>query len=78
LDPSGEIGRMYAAKTTPHMFLISPTGTKLYDGAIDSNSSGRQNAGEVVNYVRQAYSEAISGQPISVPKSQPYGCSVKY
>ena len=26
LDERGEIGRLYAAKTTPHMYLINPTG----------------------------------------------------
>lgn len=78
LDPTGVIGRLYAAKTTPHMFLISPTGEKLYDGAIDNNRNGNLPADQVVNYVRQAFTQASSGQRVSVPTSQPYGCSVKY
>ena len=39
LDVSGEIGKLYDAKTTPHMFVIDPEGTLVYAGAIDSNKS---------------------------------------
>ena len=35
LDSSGQLGHLYGAKTTPHMFVISPEGVLLYDGAID-------------------------------------------
>ncbi len=70
LDPSGEIGRLYGAKTTPHMFVLSPEGKVLYAGAIDDRGQ--------VNYVDQALQQARSGQPIAVPQTVPYGCSVKY
>jgi peroxiredoxin len=33
LDPTGTIGRAYDAKTTPHMFVITPDGTLAYQGA---------------------------------------------
>src|ERR1700694_4078279 len=35
LDPQGEVGRLYSAKTTPHMFVINPAGVLVYDGASD-------------------------------------------
>src|SRR5215472_18426381 len=35
LDPQGDVGRLYSAKTTPHMFVINPEGMLVYDGAID-------------------------------------------
>src|SRR5215831_13046746 len=35
LDPKGEIGHLYGAKTTPHMFIINPQGQVIYNGAID-------------------------------------------
>src|SRR5579864_7624499 len=35
LDAQGDVGRLYSAKTTPHMFVIDPAGVLLYDGAID-------------------------------------------
>src|SRR5437588_4004144 len=36
LDPEGKAGRTYAAKNTPHMFVINPEGKIVYEGAIDS------------------------------------------
>lgn len=79
LDHDGKVGRAYGAKTTPHMFLISPEGVILYDGAIDSiRSSNVADIEKAENYLVKAYNEASSGKPVSTPKTQPYGCSVKY
>ena len=36
LDPSGTLGRMYGARTTPHMFVIDRNGALRYMGGIDS------------------------------------------
>lgn len=76
LDPSGVVGKKFGAKTTPHMYLISPKGELIYNGAIDSNRSG--NDSQSVNYLVQAYIEATSGKAVSMPNVKPYGCSVKY
>ncbi|MFT4936829.1 MAG: peroxiredoxin, partial [Pseudoalteromonas distincta] len=35
LDPKGEVGRAYGAKTTPHMYVVNPAGTLVYMGGID-------------------------------------------
>jgi AhpC/TSA family len=79
LDPQGEVGRLYAAKTTPHMFIISPDGVLIYDGAIDSKATTDQaDIATATNYVSQALEEAMAGKPVSIPTSRPYGCSVKY
>lgn len=79
LDPSGEIGKLYAAKTTPHMFIIDESGTLVYQGAIDSNSSPRQSAIDgAKNYVLAALDELNAGQPVTDATTAPYGCSVKY
>lgn len=79
LNPEGDVGKKYAAKTTPQMFLISPKGELMYDGAIDNAPNGRVPAGEkLVNYIKQAYEEAKSGKEVSVKKTRPYGCNVKY
>src|SRR5215813_3119266 len=37
MDQTGTLGRLYAAKTTPHMFIINPAGTLIYNGAIDDH-----------------------------------------
>jgi peroxiredoxin len=78
LDPTGDVGKKYDAKTTPHMFLISPKGEILYNGAIDSNRSGRQAPNEVENYLGRAFEEASAGKEVTTKKTQPYGCNVKY
>lgn len=75
-DPSGKVGKLYDAKTTPHMYIINPEGQLVYNGGIDNNSNGR--ATEVTNYVKQGLEEGLAGKPISVPTSRPYGCNVKY
>jgi peroxiredoxin len=78
-DRSGTVGRLYGALTTPHMFIISKEGVVVYDGAIDNAPNGKTiDGGDKVNYVDKALAELTSGQPVSIPKTQPYGCSVKY
>jgi peroxiredoxin len=79
LDSAGTVGRAYGAKTTPHMYLLSPEGELLYKGAIDSIASADPaDIPEATNYVMQAWEEASAGHPVSVAETQSYGCSVKY
>ena len=62
LDPAGNVGRMYHAKTTPHMFVIGTDGTLLYNGAIDSDPRLGDNPEH--NYVDEAVSATLStGDP---------------
>jgi peroxiredoxin len=79
LDPSGDIGKLYAAKTTPHMFVIDKEGVLAYAGAIDSDT-GFSSAGikGATNYVMAALDDLNAGQPVKVASTKPYGCSVKY
>jgi peroxiredoxin len=79
LDPTGRVGRLYNAQTTPQMVIIDPEGTLLYNGAIDDKPSSRPASLEGAhNYLAAALDEALAGQPVSVPTTKPYGCSVKY
>lgn len=79
MDESGRIGQMYGARTTPHMYIVSPRGQLVYAGAIDSIPSARvDDIKTATNYVRQALNEALRGKPISVATSRAYGCSIKY
>lgn len=79
LDPSGAIGRLYGAKTTPHMFVIDPSGKLIYQGAIDdAPSTDPSTVNAAHNYVSQALTEAMAGKPDSTPQTRSYGCSVKY
>lgn len=79
LDPSGEIGKLYKAKTTPHMFVIDAEGKLAYMGAIDDNdSSDPDDAKTAKNYVSAALDSLKSGSKVDVSSTDPYGCSVKY
>ena len=79
IDGTSATGRQYAAKTTPQMFVIDPSGKVVYDGAIDDHRSARASAHNATdNFVQAALSEVTSGKPVRVASTTPYGCSVKY
>jgi peroxiredoxin len=79
LDAKGKVGKAYGARTTPHMFLIDPKGTVIYQGAIDSIKSTRPaDIPKAENYVKAAYASAKAGEPVAKGRTAPYGCSVKY
>lgn len=78
-DQSGDVGRLYGAKTTPHMFVINPTGVLVYDGAIDSiRSANAADIGKAENYVTAALAAVKAGTMPSRTTTEPYGCTVKY
>jgi peroxiredoxin len=76
-DHDGKVARAYDAKTTPHMFVIDASGNIAYQGAIDNDASGEKKEG-VVNYVAQALDAVLAGEPVAIPETKSYGCSVKY
>src|SRR5262249_23082749 len=79
LDPKGDLGKMYGAKTTPHMYIIDPQATLIYNGAIDDRpTSDQADVAGAKNYVSQALEEATSGKAVSTASTTPYGCTVKY
>lgn len=79
LDPSGEIGRLYAAKTTPQMFIIDEGGVLRYDGAIDDKPSTNHATVEgAKNYILAALADLAASRAVAEPRTRPYGCSVKY
>jgi hypothetical protein len=78
-DPDGQVGHMYGARTTPHMFVIDAQGTLVYAGGIDNRPSpDPETIPGATNYVTQALTEAMAGKPVTTPTAAPYGCSVKY
>jgi peroxiredoxin len=79
LDHDGKVGRMYGARTTPHMYVIDPEGKLIYQGAIDSKPTANPadiNGAE--NYVKVALDNSMAGKPVENSSTKPYGCSVKY
>ena len=79
LDPDGQVGRAYGAKTTPHLFVIDAAGTLVYDGAIDDQpSTDSADIPGARAYVVEALDAVLAGAPVPVAQTKPYGCSVKY
>jgi peroxiredoxin len=79
LDEDGSVGRLYGAKTTPHMFVIDDKGTLVYAGAIDDKpTTDKADVEGATSYVLAAYREASAGKPVTTATTAPYGCSVKY
>ena len=76
-DHEGKAGKAYGARNTPHMFVIDAKGNIAYQGAIDNNPSGEKKE-DLVNYVAQALNAVLAGEPVAIPETRPYGCSVKY
>ncbi|MBT8134628.1 MAG: thioredoxin family protein, partial [Gammaproteobacteria bacterium] len=79
LDESSEIGLLYGAKTTPHMYIIDKSGELVYMGGIDDNPS--KNEADIAtskNYVTAALDALAAGKSIENTITRPYGCSVKY
>lgn len=79
MDPDGKTGKLYGARTTPHMFIVDPEGTLIYMGGIDDKPSTRRSDVDIArNYVRVALAQAMNGKPVAEAVTRPYGCSVKY
>jgi alkyl hydroperoxide reductase subunit AhpC len=79
LDPAGEIGHLYEAKTSPQMVVINPQGVEIYSGAIDDKpTTDVEDVVNATNYVSLALEQAMAGKQVQTPATRPYGCSVKY
>lgn len=78
-DPKGIVGHLYAAKTTPHMYLIGPTGTLVYQGAIDDRpTADPADLAGARNLVLAALADVKAGRQVGTPESRAYRYSVKY
>lgn len=79
LDVKGVVGKAYAAKTTPHMYVIDASGKLVYQGGIDDKpTANKADIKGARNHVAAALTELKAGKSVSVAQSRPYGCSVKY
>ncbi len=79
LDPDGKVGKLYGAKTTPHMFIINKEGILVYQGAIDDKADAdKESIPSAKNYVATALDEIITGKKVTVHTTKSYGCGVKY
>jgi hypothetical protein len=74
LDKDGVVGRLYEARTTPHMYVIDPAGKLIYAGGIDDKRSYRhEDVKTAKNFVSAALDESLAGKAVSVATAPPYG-----
>ncbi|MFZ4381957.1 MAG: redoxin domain-containing protein [Sandarakinorhabdus sp.] len=79
LDPAGTVGKLYDAKTTPHMFVIRPDGVLAYQGAIDDKPTAIEaDARTATPWAKNAITAVLAGRAPTPAITRPYGCSVKY
>ena len=80
-DTTGQVGKLYGATNTPHMYVIDAKGTLVYKGAIDNSPDGEGDSptgGKLINYVDAALDDLAAGRPVATPDTKAYGCGVKY
>ena len=79
LDPTGEVGKRYDAKSTPDMRIIDPEGRLIFVGGIDDKPTNKvEDLAGANNFVRAALADAKAGRPVQTAFAQPYGCAIKY
>lgn len=79
LDADGRVGKLYEAKTTPHMFVIRPDGVLAYQGAIDDKPTAVEaDAKTATPWAKNAITAVVAGKAPAPAITRPYGCSVKY
>lgn len=71
LDETSWVGAAYGAKTTPHMFVIDAKGLLVYVGAPAERDTNQ-------NLIEPVLAALKAGQPIADPRTESYGCGVKY
>lgn len=79
LDPTGEVGRLYGAKTTPDMRVIDAEGVLRFVGGIDDRPTSKvEDLEGANNFVRAALDDLAAGRAVRTAFATPYGCAVKY
>jgi len=78
VDESGTVGKMYGARTTPHMFVIDAESTLVYAGGLDNAPRNEKPESGYIPFTAQAIDAVLAGEDVKTSKSQAWGCSVKY
>ncbi len=75
-DESQETAKAYGALRTPHFYVFDRDRKLVYTGrGVDTPRDASQ---ATVNDLERTLSELVSGQPVSVPTTNPIGCNVKW
>lgn len=75
-DEDQKVAKSYGAGRTPEVFLFDVDGALRYHGAIDDNYDDPKAV--KIPYLREAIDALLQGRSISVPETQPVGCTIKW
>jgi hypothetical protein len=77
MDYDGEVGHLYGAKTTPHVFIIDKEGVLVYQGAMSNDPRGKKGK-EADTHIVRVVEQLENGEKVKPNYIKPWGCSVKY
>ena len=75
-DQSQDVARAYGALRTPHFYLFDDKRKLIYTGRATDNPNNP--AAAKTNDLQRALEEYLDGKPVSVPRTNPIGCNVKW
>ena len=75
-DETGDVGRLYGARTTPSFYVVGADGRLRYQGAADEDAF--VDPAKSLLYVREALDDVLARRPVRRPETRPYGCAVEY
>ena len=75
-DPSQDVALAYGAERTPEFYLLDSGSVVVYRGRLDD--SPRDPSHAKTSELHDAMAELASGTPVSVPRTESIGCSVKW
>jgi len=75
-DKSQDVARAYGATRTPHFYVFNEKRELVYEGRGVNTPQEAHNA--TVNDLDRTLTELTSGRTISVPETEPIGCTIKW
>ena len=73
-DPNHRVADLFAAQTTPHVYVIDEAGRLRYRGAVDDVTFAQRQPAR--SFLREAVDALRAGAPPPVAETQPYGCAI--
>jgi hypothetical protein len=74
VDRQHRVADMYAAQTTPHVFVVDGAGRLRYQGAVDDTSFSQRSPSRFFLY--EAVQALLAGRSPQVLETRPYGCAI--
>ncbi|MBL7114310.1 MAG: thioredoxin family protein [Kiritimatiellae bacterium] len=75
-DATQNVARAYGALRTPHFYVFDSDRKLIYTGRGVDNPRRAEHS--TINDLERTLEEHLSGQPISIPQTNPIGCNVKW